>query len=127
MGSSREMRRALRIAAFIARIPRAVTWAVREHRRLGHALEIDGVRAAVQPPVRRLPGRTGQVVAGTLRVRRATCLERALIMQAWLSANGSDHDVVIGVRRDRDFTAHAWLDRLEQHPEYVEIHRLPAR
>jgi Transglutaminase-like superfamily len=58
-----------------------------------------------------------------------TCLERALVLQAWGVAHGEPRDVVIGVngREDR-FAAHAWL---EGEPDgepgpYSELMRVPA-
>jgi hypothetical protein len=51
------------------------------------------------------------VVSATLSVRRATCLERALIQQAWLSAHGVSRAVLIGVASGEGLiSAHAWLD-----------------
>ena len=57
---------------------------------------------------------------------RPSCLERAFVMQAWLAAQGLDHDVVVGIRKDGvDFDAHAWLDAEEswQQGEFREITR----
>lgn len=40
-----------------------------------------------------------------------TCLERALVLQAWEAAHGGARDVVIGVRGSGEsMAAHAWLD-----------------
>ncbi len=58
-------------------------------------------------------------------MQRATCLERSLIMQRWLMANGQPHDVLIGVRSPRETTiAHAWLDHEDSRSHYV-LMRLP--
>lgn len=64
-----------------------------------------------------------------LRLLRATCLERSLIMQRWLADNGEPVDLVIGVSPpSQGFTAHAWLDADGDRAGagYTEIERLPA-
>lgn len=63
-----------------------------------------------------------------LRWRRATCLERSLVVQAWLLASGEPHDLVIGVRRLHGrVIAHAWLDH-EDSRGFSELLRLePSR
>jgi len=61
------------------------------------------------PPA--LPAEAGRVVEAVLRRRGRTCLERALVLQAWHAADGESRDVVIGVARSEpSFRAHAWLD-----------------
>lgn len=77
------------------------------------------------PPV--LPGRATRAVHAVLRRAGATCLERALVLQAWHGAHGRSVDVVIGVRRpSTGFEAHAWLDGESgcHHEEFAEITRL---
>jgi hypothetical protein len=65
------------------------------------------------------------LVAARLSMQRATCLERSLIMQRWLMANGEPHDVLIGVRSPRETTiAHAWLDHEDARCHHV-LMRLP--
>ncbi len=59
-----------------------------------------------------------------------TCLERALVEQAWLAYQGTRLDVVIGVPEghiDKGNPAHAWLDGRDtiSPTKFVEIHRLP--
>lgn len=50
-------------------------------------------------------------VQAVLRSGRATCLERSLVMQRWLRAQGDLRDVVIGVTPPgAGFSAHAWLE-----------------
>jgi hypothetical protein len=51
------------------------------------------------------------------------------VLQAWWLANGRRFDVVVGVRKNDGFAAHAWLDGLEdvEPDEYVPIHRLACR
>jgi hypothetical protein len=43
------------------------------------------------------------------RVAHASCLERALILQAWLARRGQRPPVLVGVALDAGFEAHAWL------------------
>ena len=51
------------------------------------------------------------MIAFWLRRRRATCLERSLILQRWLMTIGQPHDVLIGVEAPGEtMVAHAWLD-----------------
>jgi transglutaminase superfamily protein len=65
------------------------------------------------------------VVAARLSMQRATCLERSLILQRWLMANGEPHDVLIGVRSPRETTiAHAWLDHEDARCHHV-LMRIP--
>ena len=68
-----------------------------------------------------------RAVASVLHRRRATCLERSLVLQAWDAAHGSPRDVVIGVTSPSpEFRAHAWLDGEETcgHGEFVERVRI---
>lgn len=60
----------------------------------------------------------------------ATCLERALVLQSWLAARGSAHDVVIGVRMTDDgVAAHAWVDEVDATApqQFEELYRLQAQ
>lgn len=64
-----------------------------------------------------------------LRLTRATCLERSVVLQQWYGAQGVARDVVIGVTAPRaGFRAHAWLEEPGKltHTEFTEITRLPA-
>jgi transglutaminase superfamily protein len=89
---------------------RAAWWAWHSVRGLRRALPTAGLGARVPAPPDVPPG-TESAVGRTLHVRRATCLERSLVLQAWLSAHGRPHEVLIGVPGvGRDgFEAHAWL------------------
>jgi hypothetical protein len=60
------------------------------------------------------------------RLGRASCLERSLLRQAWLRERGARRDVVIGVRRENELTAHAWLDGDGDGFGYTEMLRIPA-
>ena len=64
--------------------------------------------ASVTPP--RLPGRAERGVRAALRRLPATCLERAVVLQAWEAAQGRPRDVLIGVTGTEEFRAHAWLE-----------------
>ncbi len=94
------------------------------HRRL----ERLGLKATVPPPPR-LSRRAGRGVAGALRRLEPTCLEKALVQQAWLASHGVMKEVVIGVPPDgmHKDPAHAWVDGIDalSPTRYVELHRLP--
>lgn len=126
-GAPRRRRRPIRerVPRAVIGLPEALLWARREHRRLAGTLTEDGVRASVLGPPPLAPFAATRLVCAVLRVRRATCLERSLILQAWLAAHGMRRDVVIGVRRDGDVKAHAWLDGVEDSRGFEELHRVP--
>ena len=107
---------------------RAAWWTVRSLRRARRELRDSGVRAQVVPPPK-LPWGAGRGVNAVLRRQEPTCLERSLVMQAWLAAQGEPHDVVVGVTRtSAGFDAHAWVDLPRATPDaakYEELVRLP--
>ena len=110
---------------------RAAWWARLALRRARGELAAGGLAARVKPPPR-LPLGSTRGVQFVLHRCPATCLERALVLQAWLAAHGEDREVVIGVDRvDGAFTAHAWLDFEELTGRalgHQEIHRFgPGR
>lgn len=80
-----------------------------------------------RPP--RLPWSATHGVNGVLSRLSPTCLEGALVRQAWLASHGIMRDVVIGVPPEGlgSATAHAWLDGHDQSSpaRYLELHRLP--
>lgn len=83
--------------------------------------ELHGIELAA-PGRRALRGRRG--VKAVLLLRRASCLEGALVRQRFLAARGDQRDVVIGVGRPDDaFGAHAWLDG-ERDGERMGFHEL---
>jgi Transglutaminase-like superfamily len=108
---------------------RATTWAIASLRSVRRQLRAGSVEAVRldRPPL--LPPHAARAVHRVLGVRHATCLERALVLQAWFAMRGHPRAVVIGVSGPQDFAAHAWLDGEAQchADEYHEIHRLPAR
>jgi hypothetical protein len=89
---------------------RAAWWAVFALRRLRGEISELGLEAQVPPPPELAPeGLRG--VEAALRRRRATCLERSLILQRWLLAHGDPHEILIGVNGGADrIEAHAWID-----------------
>jgi Transglutaminase-like superfamily len=107
---------------------RAAWWTLRALRRTRRALGRDRVTEVVVGGPPDLPDRAGRGVRAVLRRTDPTCLERALVLQAWDVAHGAPRDVVIGVKgRDDHFTAHAWLDgEPDGQGPYHELMRVPA-
>jgi Transglutaminase-like superfamily len=90
---------------------RAALWALLALRRTRLALRRDRITEirVGRPPS--LPRSAGRGVRAVLRRSSPTCLERALVLQAWDVAQGDARDVVIGVNgAGEEFAAHAWLD-----------------
>ena len=132
--SSQRLRRRTRLSlprlATIRRLDlatlRAAWWthaALRRTRRRLRTRPIADVFVAPPPP---LPSHAGRGVDAVLRRVPATCLERALVLQRWLSEHGIDRDVVVGVARSPDFRAHAWLEGETVDEQFQELMRLPA-
>lgn len=105
-------------------------WATRELAELRRTLGPDGLTAVVAPPPTVARGSLrGTLVA--LSARKATCLERSLVIQAWIAANGLDLDVIVAVKRDPNAPgdlAHAWVDGYDADcsARYAEIRRVRA-
>ncbi len=118
---------------FASRIPRpadlrAAGWALGALRDLRSRLGVEGPDATVTDPPP-LPAPAVRAVRATLRARRASCLEGAMILQRWHAAHGRPLDLVIGVSAPGpDFHAHAWLEGEDSLPggELTEILRRPA-
>lgn len=88
---------------------RVTWWAHRALRRVRRDLPRRGLEASAEPPSALSLTSTSRV-EGVLRVERATCLERSLVLQRWLRSHDHEHAVVIGVvAPGEDFAAHAWL------------------
>ena len=109
---------------------RAALWTLGrlgEIRRKLRSQQVDQVR--LQPP----PPLPDAAIGGVVRVlgrRRASCLEKAFILQSWHAAHGRPHDLVIGVKgQSASFLAHAWLAGHEacNHGQFQEMIRLPPR
>ena len=107
---------------------RAAWWAARACREVRSRLAIEGMRTAVTPPPR-LPEGATRGVLGVLRRKDPTCLERSLVLQAWLSACGEPYDVIVGVDIADDVEAHAWLpfEAGRRTSRFTEMTRIPAR
>jgi hypothetical protein len=105
---------------------RAAWWTVTQlesvRRQLPRTAYAD-VRVEEPPP---LPRSAGRGVEAVLRRTPATCLQRALVLQRWLRAQGVARDVVIGVTGATDFRAHAWVEGEHRPDEFRELTRIPA-
>jgi hypothetical protein len=109
---------------------RAALWAVVALRKTRRALKRGRVTDVVVDAPPELPLRAGRGVKAVLRRSDPTCLERALVLQAWETAQGGARDVVIGVRGSGDsMAAHAWLEgeRNGNLGGYEELMRVPPR
>jgi hypothetical protein len=89
----------------------AAWWALRALRAARRGLPRSRVGAVRLPTPPATGGRDVGAVCLVLRLGRASCLERALVLQRWLAARQDLRAVVIGVASPRaGFEAHAWLD-----------------
>ena len=107
---------------------RAAFWALLALRRTRRALKRDRVTEirVTSPP--QLPSSAGRGVRAVIRRSDPTCLERALVLQAWETAHGESRDVVIGVNGSgRRLAAHAWLEGEPDGAGFRELMRVPAR
>jgi len=108
---------------------RAALWTARALRSVKRSLPNDGLRSTVPAPPA-LPWRSTRGVYGVLVRQPNTCLERALVLQAWLLAHGHAHDVIVGVNESvAEFAAHAWLDYEDGSSRsvgFVELTRVPV-
>lgn len=92
---------------------RALAWAAVALRRVRRALPRDGLDTRTPPPPP-LPAAAGRGVTALLDLAHASCLERSLIIQAWLADHGRTHDVVVALpRAEGEFAAHAWVERYD--------------
>ena len=86
-----------------------------------------GVSARVPLPDK-LPMSSARGVNGVLHRTAPTCLERALVAQAWRATHGDPRDIVIGVPATglHSGAAHAWLDGVDLASEssHMELHRI---
>ncbi len=106
---------------------RAAVWTLVALGRLRRELARNGLADVTISPPRRAGADGTRGVTGVLRRRKATCLERSLLLQRWYAAQGIERDVIIGVTAPSDgFAAHAWLDGEPAHAEqaFEELHRL---
>jgi hypothetical protein len=102
-------------------------WAAVAVQLVRRRLKQKGLRAHVPAPPRLNP-RAGRGVRAVLRRLAPTCLERALVEQAWMTAMGNPRDVVIGVLPGgmKQGPAHAWVDGTDPRSaaDYLELHRM---
>lgn len=104
-------RRTVWLATSVATSPLAASWALLALASVRRQLRSSALADVAVARASWLPRASHPVVSWTLRIGRASCLERALVMQAWSAAHGRDLAVVIGVQQaDGAFAAHAWLD-----------------
>ncbi|HMJ02839.1 MAG TPA: lasso peptide biosynthesis B2 protein [Conexibacter sp.] len=100
-------------AARLLPTARAAGWGLLALRRLRRELPSAGLTARVTAPPA-APRASARGVELALSLRHATCLERSLVMQRWLLAQGRRHDVLVGVAGGADaLDAHAWIDRYD--------------
>ena len=90
---------------------RGVVWAGRAVRQTRRDLREGSIdELSVEPPVG-LPATADAGIHAVLRRLPSTCLERAVVLQRWRTAQGDPREIVIGVMRDADeFKAHAWVE-----------------
>ncbi|MGH9102970.1 MAG: lasso peptide biosynthesis B2 protein, partial [Acidimicrobiales bacterium] len=104
---------------------RGAWWAARALRVARRGLGAEGVRVRLPAPP--AGAGTARGVSVVLARRPATCLERAVVLQRWLAAQGRRHDVVIGVQGpSSNLAAHAWVEGVEAggSDRFVELHRI---
>jgi hypothetical protein len=106
-------------------------WALLSVLRVRWGLKRAGLaHRALRPPRLRASAEPG--VRGVLTRLSPTCLERALVWQAWLVVKNDPRDVVIGILPSgidaAGAPAHAWVDGTDPTSagEYRELHRIPA-
>ena len=105
-------------------------WAARSLLGVRRSLRRSALHDVTVDPPPPLPAGAVRGVRFVLRRRQSTCLQQALVLQAWHAAQGSPREVVIGVAGASDeFAAHAWLDGDAGDPGrgFDELLRLPAR
>lgn len=118
----------VRILTGIAPNVASFGWALTQSRTIRHKVRTEGASARV--PVPTVAGPRGwRGVQAAIVILRPTCLERALVLQAWIGGYAEAPDVVIGVRRQAGVVeAHAWVDGADPwfDPSYQEIARFAA-
>lgn len=105
-------------------------WAGRSLAGIRRTLRYSGLPEVAVPSPPALPPEAVRGVRYVLRRRAATCLQRALVLQAWHAAHGAPREIVIGVAGGSEaFAAHAWLEGDPGDPGrgFDELMRLPAR
>lgn len=111
-----------RLVSRVRQLGAAARWTAGALRHVRRALPETGLSTLAPAP----PNIRHDAILGVrvmLRVRRATCLERALILQRWFAAHGVRRVLLVGVRTEHGFSAHAWLEG-ERAPGFLEITRI---
>jgi hypothetical protein len=107
---------------------RAAWWTWRAVRSARGQLRAGAVREVRLPAPPGVPPRAARAIRLVLRREHPSCLERALVLQRWLSAQGIARDVVVGTHGGprSGFMAHAWIDGEPQADglQYTELIRL---
>ena len=107
---------------------RTLLWSLRMVGRIREQVPQRSFRdiALSAPPA--LDRRSRSAVNAGLRLRRATCLEQALLRQRFDAANGVDRTLIIAVSSPANgFRAHSWLEGEPQRDQSLrEIVRHPA-
>ena len=108
---------------------RAALWTFKSLKSIRRQLSRGRVDQLEVPSPAAIPATASRGLYGVLRRWHGSCLERALLLQAWYGTHGNPRDVVIGVTGPLEFSAHAWLDgEARCHDEgFREILRVPAR
>jgi hypothetical protein len=89
---------------------RAAWWAQGALKVIRRELERGELSRIDVPSPPNLPASACRGVDAVLRRRRHSCLERALVRQRWLVAQGQSREIAIGVTPpSQGFLAHAWL------------------
>lgn len=127
-------RRAARLAVSLPqRAARAVAgarWARSSVGAIRADVRRDGLGVVVPPPTVTGPGSLKGARAA-LRMQRASCLERSLVIQRWWASNDVALDVIVGVRhptRHEGAPAHAWVEYYDEDwsDRFAEIRRVAA-
>ncbi len=108
---------------------RAAVWAFRSARRAAMGVREAQAGAPSIPPPPPVGPRGEQAVRTVLELPRYSCLQRAVVRQAWDAAQGMPRELVIGViPRGAAVGAHAWLegDPPEEYEGFVELARWPS-
>lgn len=119
------------IARFAPANLRAALWTLRALTATRRALKSEGLEAAGSVPAApsAAPPAAVRGVRAVLSRLNASCLERALLLQAWYRAHGENRELVVGVTAPGgEFRAHAWIagEDSGSDREFVELARRPA-
>lgn len=115
-------------AAMDARSLRSAVWALRSLNRSRRQLRTGGVAAVDLTSPASVRALDRRVLLAVLRVHRASCLERSVVLQRFDSSAGRRRVLIVAVTKPgADFRAHAWLEGERQlDPALREIARFAA-